>query len=117
MEKILEKSHSLEVSTSKLLEGLSGNIKIPNRFLKQSLQKTSKTEKMNTTIEFCIFEIVLGTKFQLNLTIMIFWTKLTPKKYFQSKNEKMKIAINIRISLGSEFQLQQIVLIFWKNFS
>ena len=47
----------------------------------------SENEKVNTTIEFCIFElvsvlnfnlrlkIIVGTKFQLKLTILTWWTK------------------------------------------
>ena len=52
-----------------------------------------KLEKMNITIELCIFEPSLGTKFQLKLAILIFWTKFTQKCYFRSKLEKINITI------------------------
>ena len=32
-------------------------------------------------------KMIVGTKFQLKLTILSFWTKLTRKGYFQSKKE------------------------------
>ena len=34
---------------------------------------------------------IVGTKFQLKVTVLIFWTKFTLKKYFQSKGEKVNI--------------------------
>ena len=52
-----------------------------------------------------------GIKFHHKLEILNFWTKLTQKGYFQSKNEKKKEnhyqILHIRISLGAKFQLQQ----------
>ena len=41
--------------------------------------------------------ISLGNKFQLNLTVCIFWTKFTQKRYFRTKTE---------ISRGTRFQLK-----------
>ena len=41
--------------------------------------------------------ICLGTKFQFKLAILIFWTKFAQKGYFQSKTEKINIAIEIWI--------------------
>ena len=35
--------------------------------------------------------ISLGTNFQLKLTILIFWTKITQKGYFWSKRKKVNI--------------------------
>ena len=35
----------------------------------------------------------LGTKFQLKLTIFIFWAKFTQKRYFWSKREKVNTTI------------------------
>ena len=35
----------------------------------------------------------LGTKFQLKLTIVIFWTKFTQKEYFCRKTEKVNNTI------------------------
>ena len=55
---------------------------MPNGFFGQNLQKSSKTEKVNTTIKFFIIRInyrrvlhfpnSLDTKFQLKLTILNF---------------------------------------------
>ena len=56
---------------------------MPNNFFRQNLQRMSKTDKENMTIEFH-HRSSLGTKFQRKLKIVIFWTKLTKKKYFQS---------------------------------
>ena len=39
----------------------------------------------------------LSTKFQLKLTIFIFWTKLTQKEYFQSKRDVMKTTTELSI--------------------
>ena len=50
----------------------------------------SKSEKMNTTIEFWIFKSVYIPNFRLNWQFSIFWTNL-PKNYFPSKNEKGNI--------------------------
>ena len=54
--------------------------------LEKTCKEKSKTEKVNITIDFYMFEI--GTKFQLKLKILNFWTKLTQKGYFRSKKEK-----------------------------
>ena len=37
--------------------------------------------------------ISLGTKFQLKLTILIFWTKFAQKGFFRSKAEEVKVTI------------------------
>ena len=55
----------------------------------------SKMAKVNTTIEFCISK--LGTKFQLKLTILIFWTKFFQKGYFWLKSEKVNMTIEFCI--------------------
>ena len=52
--------------------------------LTQKVYFHSKTVKVNTTIELCIFE-GLGTKLQLKTTILSFWKKFAQKRYFQSK--------------------------------
>ena len=57
----------------------------------------------------------LGTKFHLKLAILIFWTKLTQKRYFQSKIEKNQSqhwVLQTQISLGLYFHLQQIISSF-----
>ena len=43
------------------------------------------------------FRNSLDTKFQLKLTILIFWTKFAKKGYFQSKAEKLNITIEFCI--------------------
>ena len=45
----------------------------------------------------------LGTKFQLKLTILNFWTKFAKKWYFQSKKEKVNITTEFCI-----FELAQV---------
>ena len=60
-------------------------------FLDQICPKSyfqSKKEKVSITMELCIFELVLSTKFQLKLIILSFWTKFTQKSYFQLKTEQ-----------------------------
>ena len=67
-------------------------------------KRKSKTKEKNITIKFYIFEIV----YQLKLTILNIWTKLTQKGYFQSKkeeNENHHQILDIRISLGSKYLL------------
>ena len=61
----------------------------------------------------------LRIKFQLQLTVLNFWTKLTKNMCFWSKNEKKNHhpIFHIQISLSSKFQLQQTILIFWKKCS
>ena len=43
-------------------------------------------------------QISLGTKLQLKLTILIFWTNFAQKGYFRSNTEKVKIATNYAYS-------------------
>ena len=54
-------------------------------FFGQNLQKMVQNRKVTITIEFYIFKISLGIKFQLKLKI---WTRLTQKGCFQSEKEK-----------------------------
>ena len=57
-------------------------------------------EKVNITIEFCIFELVYVLNFSLNWQFLIFWAKFGRKGYFQSKTEKVSITIEFVIELG-----------------
>ena len=41
----------------------------------------------------------LGTKIQLKLTILIFWTEFAQKGYFQSKTEKSHFHVRSWLSL------------------
>ena len=78
-----------------------------------------KQEKVNTTIEFCMFKLVLVPNFILNRQL-IFWSRFAQKGYIWSETEKKKkITINflyIWISLGTKLLLKLIILIFWTKF-
>ena len=55
------------------------------------------------------FRISLGFKFQLQQTILIFWTKFSPRKVFLVKNgkgEHHNCILHIQISIGTKFQLR-----------
>ena len=87
-------------------------------FFNSACRKKSKTEQVNITIEFYIFEIVKVSNFKL--AIWNCWTKLPQKEEenLKKRREKWKSPLNIlliRISLGSNFQLQQTILIFCNN--
>ena len=66
-------------------------------FLEKNLQKIVQNRKVTITIKFYIFKKSVGTKFQLKLKILDFWTKLAQKGYFQFKKEKRKITIEFCI--------------------
>ena len=64
-------------------------------------------------------QISLGTKFQLKLTILIFWTKFAPKMVFSvenGKSEQHHQILHIRINIDTKFQLKLSILIFWTKF-
>ena len=54
-------------------------------------------------------KLIVGTKFQFKLTILIFWIKFVQKRYFRPKTEKTNTAneysysyiLHIRISVQS----------------
>ena len=82
----------------------------------QNLQKSSNIES-EPHQKLLHIQISLGTKFRLNLTLLIFWTKLTQKGYFRSKERgNCHRILHIRIILGSKFQFIQTILIFETNF-
>ena len=54
--RVNQKSHWLQVSASKLLGDESGSTKMANGFFGQMCGL--KTEKVSSTIDFCIFELV-----------------------------------------------------------
>ena len=75
----------------------------------------SKSEKMNTTIKFCIFKSVYTPNFSLNWHFKFFWLNLT-KKVLPIKNWKIEHhnwILRIWISPGNKFQLKLTILIFW----
>ena len=52
------------------------------------------------------------------MTILNYWTKLTQKEYFQSKNEKnenLHQILHFQVSLRFKFQLPQLFFIFWNK--
>ena len=57
----------------------------------------SKTEKVNTTIEFCMLKLVYVPNFTLNWQFWFFGPSLQKKEYFQSKMEKFIITIGFCI--------------------
>ena len=80
---------------------------MPTDFLKKSCEKRSKTEKVNISILH--IRNSPGTKFQLKMKILNFWTKLINRKIVfpiskgkDGKGNYHRI-LHIRISLGSKF--------------
>ena len=76
----------------------------------------SKTEK----VSIAIIRISLGTKFQLKLTIFVFWTKFVPKKVFLIENRQSEHhhwLLHIQTSIGTKVQLKVTILIFWAKFT
>ena len=78
----------------------------------------SKQEKIDITIEFCTFELILAQNFNSNLRFWYFQPNL-PKG--TSSIEKIKIEhhhwiLHIRISLATKFQIKLRILIFWTKF-
>ena len=65
----------------------------------------TKTEKVNITIEFCIFE---------------FWDSICPKRLFLVENRESELhywVMQVEISLGTKFHLKLMILIFWTKFA
>ena len=71
----------------------------------------SKTKKSEHHYWILHTRISLSTKFQLELTIFICWTKFAQKEYFRSKTD-----LHILVSVGIKFQLKLTILIFWAKF-
>ena len=62
--------------------------------------------------------ISLGTKFQVKLTIFIFWSKLAQNRYHWSKTEKVNSTIKFCVfQLVWIPQLKFKMLIFWTKFA
>ena len=89
------------------------------KFTKKGNYFQSKRNKIDTTIESWIFELVFASNAALNKQFWIFWTNL-PKKDIYGQNRKMKhhhwIPL-IQISLGTKFQLELTILIFLTRFT
>ena len=64
-------------------------------------------------------QIILGTKFQPKLTILIFWTKFAEKGFFQSTKERVNTTIEFRKFelVATKFQVKLTILIFWTKFA
>ena len=88
------------------------------KFFKKGSYFQSKTDKIDTTIEFCIFELVFVSNFTLNN--FEFLDQICPRKIFMVKNRKSEhhhwIPL-IQISLGTKFQLKLKMLTFLTRFT
>ena len=60
-------------------------------FVYQKVCFRSKTEKMNTTIDFCIFELVLVPNFSLQWQFWFIFNQICSKSVFPLENEKIAI--------------------------
>ena len=86
------------------------------RFVKKaSYYFRSKTDKINTTTECCIFELVFISNFTLNKQFW-FFDQIYPRQVFMFKNRKSEhyhwIPL-IQISLGTKLKLKLTILIFF----
>ena len=80
----------------------------------------SKTEKVNTTNEFYIFELVKITNFSLNCQFWFFGPNLPEKGnsvWKQNLIEYHHCILPIRISVGNKFRLNLTTFIFWTKFA
>ena len=78
----------------------------------------SKTDKMHTTIEFCIFELVFRWNFISNN--FEFFDQICPRRIYIAKiwkSEHHHWILHIRISFGTKFQLKLTILVFWTKFA
>ena len=62
------------------------------KFAKKGSYFQSKTDKIDTTIEFCIFELVFVSNFTLNKQFWIFGPNL-PKKDIYGQKQKMSTSL------------------------
>ena len=86
--------------------------------LAQKVYFRFKTEKVNTTFEFWIFELVLVPNFSLNWQIWFFGLNLPKKGVSGLKQKNRTASLNSAYSnsLGPKFQLKLTILIFWTKF-
>ena len=68
-------------------------MKMPNRFFGQNFQKISTTEFGLHQRQILHVRNSLGTKFQVKLTILKFWSKITQKEHFRSKKEEKNLHV------------------------
>ena len=78
-----------------------------------------KIEKVTTTPEFCILQIVLQISTETGNSVF-FGTKLTQKGYFGFKTEKVN-STEFRIfkfaKINTKFQFEPTILKFWTKFT
>ena len=101
MEQISKKSILLVKNTQKMNITIDINIHIQislctnfqlklttfwTKFAKKGSYLQSKTDKIDTTIEFCIFELIFVSNFTLNN--FEFLDQICPRKIFMVKNRK-----------------------------
>ena len=75
----------------------------------------SKTYKIDTTIEFCIFKLVFVSLWTNNFE---FWTKFAQERYLWSKAEKVNIIIEFcifKLVLVPNFSLNWQFWFFWPD--
>ena len=80
----------------------------------------SKTRKMNITIEFCMFQLVLVRNFSLKWQFWCFLLNLPIKAIStqkRKKNEHHHWILHVRISFGIKFQLKVTILMFSTKFA
>ena len=64
------------------------------KFAKKGSYFQSKTDKIDTTIEFCIFELVFVSNFTLNKQFWIFGPNLPKKDIYGQKQKKWTSSLN-----------------------
>ena len=67
---------------------------------------------MNTTIEFCIFDLILVANFSLNWQSLLFGPNFFKKGISGLKQEHYHSIMHIRISLATKFQLKLTIWFF-----
>ena len=85
----------------------------------QKMYSQPKAEKLISTIEFCIFQLVQVSHFTLNKKFWILGL-IFPKRVFPDKNGRGKHHhwfLHIQIILGTRFQLKLTILIFRTRFA
>ena len=79
----------------------------------------SKTEKVNITIEFYIFDLVQVSNFSFNWQFWFLEPNLPQKGISGRKQKNWTLPFNshIRVSLGTKFHVKLLILIFWTKFT
>ena len=79
----------------------------------------SKTEKVNITIEFCIFKLVSIWNFSLKQELYFLRRNLTANSIFglNQTSEDLYWTVHVEISLSKKFQPEIKISIFWRKLS